>query len=274
MDLPDDDRAPDERFEIALRDLTDLHATASRLRGLEAAAERTFATGLRIGDQVRRAVRQRRSDRPNEHDCAVVETAIAELRAPLDDTLSSGPVRDLRAAIAAGDPVAAAERAIEVFARIAAAHPPPRFGFRSISLRRRRRREGEALRAPEEVAVEIASLSDTGLAAEDSDPGSGSDGLPEAIALAPSLESCDSEVAIRFDIGAGGLPVFRHLDSGAIWIFAAKLTASASAVAAGDPDDEWWAASPIPYRRYVERLSQALEERGVAMDLRAGAGPP
>ena len=92
----------EDRFAAALRELTDLHEAALSLVASGAESERAFADGLRVGDVVRRAVRQGHRHRPDAGDVAAIESIAAHLRIVLSRALDSPEVERLRGAMATG----------------------------------------------------------------------------------------------------------------------------------------------------------------------------
>lgn len=268
-----DPSTDEERFAEALRALTDLHGVSVELVACAVAAERAFADGLRVGDQVRRAVRQGRRDRPGGDDVAAIEAATARLREIFSRCLSSPEVDALRCAIAAGVPAEIAAAAIVVYTDLVAAEPAPVLACRGLRLRRR---SGgfETLVAPARLVVEIEGSLRVGDLGRPGIPGAragvaGGDlaaliaSVPEPLALDPGLDGCGSEVALAWrtrDLGAVPLLCRR---TGEIWTFGADPSARAAVAIAPAPEDEWWTASEIPWRKWADELANRLRERGI-----------
>ena len=249
-----------------MRELTELYEAASRFRRLASDAERAFSDGLRVGDGVRRAVRQRQAERPNEADCEAIEVAAGRLR-DLSRELSTGDdLAELSNALARGDADRAGRLACAMFAGLAAAEPRPEAGFRAVSVRERSRR-GEGIVHHAHLATRLAGEIERGLAAvpmcADPDERSIAIAAPEPIALSPSFEGAGSEIALRVDLRSCDAPVLWQHQTGDLWIFADRLGGPFSVAIAAEADDEWWAASPLPYPSYADALAQALAERSI-----------
>jgi hypothetical protein len=258
-----------------MRRLTDLHAEATRYRAAAAAGERAFADGLRVGDGVRRAVRQGARERPDDADCAALEDAAERVAVALAMVADLPEIGALNDALPR-DPALAAELACRVFAGLEREASPPAHGYRAHAVRERRR-GGESLPAPEALAARLAELARRGISAarrvasEGAPPVAGSSpaldatpAVPDPVVLSPSLAASGSELALRVALDALPAPVLRHAGTGDLWVFSPAPLAPAEVAWLSDADDEWWAASPIPYREYGERLLAALASHGIA----------
>jgi len=257
----------DERFEAAMRGLTEMHAEATLYRASAEAAERAFGHAMRIGAAVRRAVRQGKNDRPNEADCEDLEATVTRLGGALSGVAELPAVGALRTSLENGEHEHAAELALSLFAELGPAVPAPPYGYRGVPLRARRR-GGESILAPEDLAQSLLARVATGLEVESSDrsPQAISAGpqIPTPIVLSPSLDGCGSELSVRVDLGCLRLPVLRHSATGDLWILAKGPIVPLEIAAAAEAEDEWWAASPIPYRAYLARLARTLAQAEVA----------
>ncbi len=254
----------EKAFAAALAELARLHASALLLRHAAAAAHDALAEGLGIGDRVRRAARQGESHRPDERDYAALASVVERLGAELARALARPEISELRQALGWGDTQRIAALADAVFAGLQPLPGEQAFGYLPVALRARHR--GERILAPEAVARGVALRLEGGLR-DDSEIASEqtSDPIPEAILLAPSLDSCGSEVAIRVALGGKGAVAFRHADTGDLWLFCPRGPGPLSVVAAGHAEDEWWAASPLPYTVYLARLREALLGHGLEL---------
>ncbi|HZR79784.1 MAG TPA: hypothetical protein VFD92_01720 [Candidatus Binatia bacterium] len=267
--------APDEdRFAAAMRRLTDLHGTGILLFAAASVAERAFADALRVGDVVRRAVRQGRRDRPDASDSAAIEEAARRIEVAIADAERAPEVAELGRSVAAGEVVRSAELARCVFAGLEPlAQPAAAVGYRSEALRERRR-GGETLPAPPDLATRLARRALAPVTGDWSEIAAATGGLPDTrpldlampppIVLSPSLAGCGSEVALRVPLPSAAA-VLRHADSGDLWVLAASLPAPGAVALLAQADDEWWAASPVPWERYSAELTSALREAGVAV---------
>lgn len=259
----------EDRFSAALRALADLHGEASRFRRSRAEAERALAAGLRIGDDVRRALPRGHAARPSNSDVAALEAIVARLGRVMLEIPASPEVAGLARSLAAGDLAAAATQACRVFAAIELVARPPDFAYATLATRTRRR-DGESLLDPEELAGQAQRRIAAGLATEpaataDAETLGGPLVTPEPLVLAPSLESSGTEVAIRTATRDLGAPLLRQAETGDLWVFTARLPGPFVVAAACEADDEWWAASPVPYPDYVERLRDALAGRSIPL---------
>jgi hypothetical protein len=260
----------EERFSAALRDLTELHDEVARFRALRHTSERAFADALRVGDMVRRAVRQGRPDRPALEDVTALEALVDRLRGAFLALRDDADLAGLERCLAAGDLEAAADRACRLFAALERATPAPPLAYSALPLRSRRR-DMESLLAPEEVAERAARRIAAGLVptareareVADADTRTGLPAVPEPLVLSPSLAASGGEIAIG--VALQGLPILQHLESGNLWVFCPRLAGPFSIVAARQPEDEWWAASPLPYGDFLARLRTALGERSLEL---------
>src|SRR5882724_884175 len=112
MDHAERDRA----FAELLSAVIERHAVASRLQSTVGLAEETLSKALRVGDAVRRALRDGGPDRPNDDDCRQLEELATRLEAATDEVLVAHTARTLRAAAAAGRTTEAAQLAAQLFA--------------------------------------------------------------------------------------------------------------------------------------------------------------
>ena len=264
------DVSPEERFAGALRRLTDLHGVAVVLAGCSDEAERAFADGLRVGDQVRRAVRQGRPDRPGVADAEAIEAVSAGLREVVTRRLASGEVARLREALASRDPSAIARASQEVYADLAIPDPTPRVACRGLRLRRRRG-GFETLVAPATLAGEIEAARRLGAAPnQPNEPAGPGDevasllgGLPEPVVLDPAPEATGSEVCLAWEVRDLASDPLLCLRSGDLWLFAPNPEARAAVAIANEPEDEWWQASEVGWEAWSADLRRRLAERGI-----------
>lgn len=252
-----------------MRELTDLYESASRFRHLASDCERAFADGLRVADGVRRAARQGHRDRPDASDCEALAVPVRRLQEMLRDLEGSASLGDFRRAIAGGEAARAAQLACEVFAGLKPADPPPEAGYRGLAVRERGRR-GEGIIHHDALAARLAMEIEGGLSPALARTGDGERSLsiadlPEPIALSPSFDGCGSEVALRIGLERSDVPVLLQEQTGDLWIFRPRLAGPLSVVLAREADDEWWAASPVPYAAYATALEGALASRSIAV---------
>ncbi|MFM7144361.1 MAG: hypothetical protein ACKO2K_20850 [Alphaproteobacteria bacterium] len=268
------DDAQEQGFEAALRALTDLHSAADGLVACTEAAERAFADGLRIGDQVRRAVRQGQRGRPGPADTAAVEAVSSGLRRHLEAALAGPEVARLEAALAAGSPgdIAAAARAVYADLHVPDPSPPRAY----LALRPRRRRQGlEVLVSPAEIAAEIDRGRRLGTprrptATADADGADAPDrvlslaaSLPEPVTLDPSFDDAGSGLALAWDVeDLASVPLLCGR-SGELWFFAPQPSATAAVALAREPVDEWWTASEVSWTDWSNRLREELARREI-----------
>ncbi len=255
----------EDRFAAALRELTDLHEAASSLVASGAESERAFADGLRVGDVVRRAVRQGHRHRPDAGDVAAIESIAAHLRIVLSRALDSPEVERLRGAMAAGVASAISEAALSVFADLATAAPAPAWAYRGCRLRRR---QGgfETMPSPAEVVREIDAQIRRPLLGGTGDAGAAQDplgSLPSPLVLSPSFEACSSEVALRWSVAKLHAEPLRSLRSGDLWFFSPEAQVAPVVVVAEAADDEWWAASEVTFRDWSAELRHLLGAAGL-----------
>jgi hypothetical protein len=255
----------DVRFEAALRSLAEVHGEAVIYQATAAAAERALADGSRVGDEVRRANRRGALDRPADLDCAALEAIVARLRDQLSLVAQLPEAKALTSSLARGADREAARLALMLFAGTEALDPAPPYGYRAVSIRSRRR-GGETLVEPGELAKTLAALSFEGLEpAGTSAPEEETVGLPSPLVLSPAAASCDSELSLRIDLRRPAVPVLRSGCTGDLWLFTRKRLVAREVVAQDSPQDEWWTASPLPYSAYLERLDVALATSGLTL---------
>lgn len=255
------DAERDQEFADLLSAVIERHAVASRLQGTAELAEDVLGAAMRIGDGVRRALRDGIDGRPDAADCDELDRLARRLEAATDELLAEPLARDLRSAAASGDAVGAARLALELFAAL---ERPLHFPLRLYTavVARRRSRSGETLVHPLALADEITARIEAGIG-----PASGEAAdeatLPEPIALAPSFEGCGSEIALVRSTTGIEDSLVEDAASGDLLVFSRRLAGPFSVALAADADDEWWAASTFAYADYRRQLEDALRAKGV-----------
>jgi hypothetical protein len=265
MDHAERDRA----FAELLSGVIERHAVASRLKSTVALAEQTLTMALRVGDGVRRALRNGTADRPNEDDCRQLEDLATRLEAATDEALVARTAQALREAAAAGRTTEAAQLAAQLFAGLVRPAALPLFVYVGLTARRRAR-SGETLVHPAALAEEIAARNRDGLGpASGITPAEEGPVLPEPIALAASFDSSASEIALRrptLELADG---LLEDTASGDLLVFSARIAGPFTVLLAREADDEWWAASSTPYASYCAELVSALTRLGIAAETAA-----
>jgi hypothetical protein len=257
--MPVDDR--DERFAELLSAVIERHAVAGRLQATATLAEHVLASAMRIGDEVRRALRGGGDTRPNDDDCRRLGELADALERATDAALDTPLARALRAACASGDALRGATLALELFSGVARPQDLPSSVYVAVAARRRAR-TGETLLHPVALADELAERSRSGLR-----PASGAEAddalLPEPIALARSLDASGAEIALcRTTTGLEDV-LLEDSAAGDLLVFSRDLAGPFSVALASDADDEWWAASSFRWPDYRRELEAALRERGI-----------
>lgn len=254
----------DQEFAELLSAVIERHAVASRLQSTAALAEEVLAAAMRTGDGVRRALREG-ADRPSAHDCDALARLARRLEDATDALLAEPLAADLRRAVAAGEMVASAGLALDLFAALHRPLAVPSQLYAGLAARRRSR-GGETLVHPAALAEEITTRSREGLG-----PASGDDAdhasLPEPIALAPTFDGCGSEIAlVRASAGLEDA-LLEDSASGDLLVFTRRLPGPFSVALASDAEDEWWVASSFRYADYRQQLIAALTMKGVTVEV-------
>lgn len=257
--MPSDDR--DERFAELLSAVIERHTVASRLKATAARAETVLGAAMRIGDEVRRALRGGDRTRPHDDDFRRLADLADELEGATDAALDTPLARDLRDACATGDALRGATLALELFAGVERPRDLPDAVYVAVAARRRSR-SGETLLHPAALAAELAERSASGLR-----PASGADAdgalLPEPIALARSLDATGGEIALRRSTASLADMLLEDAATGDLLVFSRELSGPFSVALAAEPEDEWWAASSFRWPDYRRDLEAALREHGV-----------
>jgi hypothetical protein len=243
-------------FEAAIARLVARYRAAAEMRASAALAESVLADGMRLGDEVRRRARAA-GGAPTAADVAALEEMVARLDTAIASTRAQPEMLALRSAIAGDARERSAALAAGLYADVELVAPPDHV-FSPVAVRRHRRDLGETLPEPEALAEEIRALLSRGITAPAEATGS-----PEPIVLAPSWEAAAAEVALRLPGSDVGAKVLRHAPSGDLWCFAPQLRGGFAVCIAREAEDEWWAASPIPYPAYARRLEESLAAAGV-----------
>jgi hypothetical protein len=249
----------EQRFTDALQALMDRYDEARRLRAVAAAAQAELSQALAISDDVRRAARSGRSDRPDDGDCAQLAAVTTRLAALVENALARPEVAALWDAIANDRREAASTHAAAVFSAVERDADPPEFAYLPVSLRSRER-NGETLLHPQTLAGRIKERLASALTAP-SQRGPSESALPEPLLLSPSVGGCGSEIAIR--IPTRDLQLLRHVESGDWWMFGSSVSGPFAVAMAAEASDEWWAASPISYPAYTAALRETLGTLGI-----------
>jgi hypothetical protein len=269
--MPSPSREDDARFTDSLRELSELHAETGRFRAQEDAADACFAEALRLGDEVRRAVRRSEGERPSAADLEQLAELVGRLRRLNDEATRAPAVRALVRAYGAGDAAQVAALACRALVGVELAQGIRGPVFLPIGLRRRAPR-GESVLHPQTAAVEIERLFDRGLAPQPDESVARDDSaLPEPLRFARRFSDCGSEVAIEVDVARLDAPLLEHEPSGDLWSFTARVDTPRVVAVAAAADDEWWAASPVPYPAYVTGLREALAARAISVVQRDAA---
>lgn len=261
------DESDENRFELALRELTTLHGATVGLFACVEASERAFADGLRVGDQVRRAVRQGRRDRPGASDVEAITAITGRLREAALGCLASAEVARFREALAAGTPADVASAARAVFADLESPEPVPARACRGLRLRRRQR-GFETLVAPAALAAEIVEALLLGRP-EASEPPAGDEvlaalaRLPEPVILDRGPDGSGSEVSLSWALADLRSEPLLCLRTGDLWFFEPDPVARAAVAIASEPEDEWWQASEIPWRDWSSDLRRRLADHAI-----------
>lgn len=260
----------DQRFEDGLRRVVELHSSARRLRSIGDAADASLSTAQRVGEAVRRAIREGSTSRPDASDCLALEESSDRLSVELERALRAPAADALRRAAAASRGAEAATVALDLLNGLSRCPAESLAGYVPIQARRRAR-GGESLIHPRALADEITAILAAGLrpAATGAGDVRGATALPDPILLAPSFETCDAEVALRRPLRDLDGAVLRDQASGDLWIFVAVLPGPFAVTIAAQADDEWWAASSLRYSVYRDELRDALEHSGVAVEIAA-----
>ena len=251
----------DQEFADLLSAVIERHAVASRLQGTAGLAEEVLADAMRVGDAVRRALRDGSGDRPNEADCERLDGLAGRLEAATDALLAQPLAGDLRHAAASGAVGAAARLALALFAGLERPAMIPDVLYSPVNARRRSR-SGETLVHPEALADEIAAR-----IAEGVGPASGDAAdeamLPEPIALTASFEGVGSEIALARDTFDIAEHLLEDVASGDVLVFSRRLGGPFAVALASEADDEWWAASSFSWADYRAQLARALRARNI-----------
>jgi hypothetical protein len=215
---------------------------------------------MRLGDEVRRRARGAAGIPPTARDVAVLEELIARLEEAITGARARPEMIELERVIAAVDLEQSARLAARLYSELVLVAPPEHV-FSSIPLRRHSRDLGEVLPDPAALAEEIRSLLSAGIIANHA-----AGEMPEPIVLAASWEAAGGELALRLRGTDLGAVVPRHEPSGDLWCFAPVLRGPFTICIAQRAEDEWWAASPIPFERYAQRVAALLTAAGVACE--------
>jgi hypothetical protein len=251
---------PDEPFAAAVARLVELYREGAELAESASDAEALLAAGMRLGDQVRRRNRGRprgATVTPSPEEVTAVEELAARLARIVAAARTAPAVAELRTSIAAGDMTRSAEVATRVFVGLAAEPTPPHL-YRPLAIRRRVRGAGETLPDPDALVAELVAIASDGIGAPRERTG-----VPEPIVLSPSWDASGAELALRIRGAELGPLLLHHQPSGDRWLFAPRLAGRFDVCLARTAEDEWWAASPIPYAMYAERVAAQLAARGM-----------
>ncbi|MFN8603601.1 MAG: hypothetical protein U0842_24255 [Candidatus Binatia bacterium] len=251
----------DQEFADLLSAVIERHAVASRLQGTAGLAEEVLADAMRVGDAVRRALRDGNGDRPNEADCERLDGLAGRLEAATDALLAQPLAADLRRAAAAGDIGVAARLALALFAGLERPAAIPDVVYTGVNARRRSR-SGETLVHPEALADEIAARIAEGIAPASGDAADEAM-LPEPIALTASFEGVGSEIALARATSDIAEDLVEDMASADVLVFSRRLAGPFSVALAAEADDEWWAASSFPWTDYRAQLASALRARNI-----------
>jgi len=265
MDHAERDRA----FAELLGGVIERHAVASRLQATVVLAEEILGAALRVGDGVRRTLRDGGSGRPNDDDCRQLESLATRLEKATDVALGETTACALRRAAAGGEAAEAARLALQLFAGLTRPAIVPASLYVGLTVRRRVQR-AETLVHPGALALEIQQRSREGLptsSAAGGEPEAAGPILPEPIPLAASFAASGSEIALRRPTLDLRPALLEDSASGDLLVFTERLNGPFSVVLARAADDEWWAASSTPYERYSGELIEALSSLGIVTEL-------
>ncbi|MBY0278449.1 hypothetical protein K2Z84_24225 [Candidatus Binatia bacterium] len=255
----------DQEFAELLSAVIERHAVASRLQRTATLAEEILAAAMRVGDGVRRALREGATERPSAQECDELADLAKRLEDATDALLAEPLAAELRRAIAHGDMIESARLALDLFAGLDRPATLPARLYAGV-VARRRSRSGETLVHPAALAEQIAARNRDGIG-----PASGDDAdeasLPEPIALAPSLAGCGSEIALVRESAELRDALVEDTASGDLLVFSRRVPGPFSVAVAIDPEDEWWVASTFRYADYREQLSAALSASGITVEL-------
>jgi hypothetical protein len=250
----------DDPFSAAVARLVELYREGVELAESARESETIFASGMRLGDEIRRRNRGRprgATVAPSAEEVATVEELAARLERIVAAARTAPAIDELRSAIASGDAAQVGALATRIYVGLTLEAPPPHL-YRPIAVRRRVRGAGETLPEPEALVAELEVLAGEGIAA----PGERT-GVPEPIVLAPTWEASGAELALRIRGADLGPSLLHHQPSGDRWLFSPRLACRFDVCLARAAEDEWWAASPIPYPAYADRVAALLATRGI-----------
>ena len=123
--------------------------------------------------------------------------------------------------------------------------------------------------SPAEVVREIDAQIRRPLLGGTGDEGAAQDplgSLPSPLVLSPSFEACSSEVALRWPVAKLHAEPLLSLRSGDLWFFSPEAQVAPVVVVAEAADDEWWAASEVPFRYWSAELRRLLGAAGLEVD--------
>jgi hypothetical protein len=255
----------DQEFADLLSAVIERHAVASRLQGTTALAEEVLAAAMRVGDAVRRALRDGIGDRPNEGDCDQLDALARRLESSTDAVLAEPLAGDLRRAAASGDICDAARLALGLFAGLERPAAIPSVVYSGVSARRRAR-SGETLVHPVALADEIAARIGDGVGPASGDAADEA-ALPEPIALTAAFDAVGSEIALVRDTSDLVDSLLEDGASGDLLIFGRRLAGPFSVALAAQAEDEWWTASSFAWADYRSQLAEALRQRDIGVEI-------
>lgn len=251
---------PEAPFETAVARLVERYREGAELAESARESEAILAIGMRLGDEVRRRSRGRApgsSVGPTPEEVAAVEDLATRLEEIVTAARTAPAVDALRSAIAAGDDAGVASLASRVFVGLVAEPTPPHL-YRPVAIRRRVRGAGETLPEPDALVAELAAIREEGISAPVERTG-----VPEPIVLAPTWDAAGAELTLRIRGADLGALLLHHQPSGDRWLFTPRLAGRFDVCLAREAEDEWWAASPIPYPMYADRVAELLAVRGM-----------
>lgn len=255
----------DQEFADLLSAVIERHAVASRLQGTAALADEVLAAAMRVGDAVRRALRNEAEDRPNDADCDQLDGLAQRLEAATDALLAEPLAGELRQAAASGDIATAARLALALFAGLERPAAVPDVVYTGVSARRRSR-SGETLVHPVALADEIAARLLDGIGPASGDAADEAT-LPEPIALTASFEGVGSEIALARRTSDIAAFLLEDGASGDVLVFSRRLAGPFSVALAAEADDEWWAASSFAWTDYRQQLAEALRAKSIDVEV-------